>query len=280
MMFITYLDYTILGDIKMILGKKIKYNKFQKRNKLKKTDLLSKCESDCFYGCSNCYDDFYDDFYDGDLSIEEYEEFDEYLKKEKFYCLNNKEIKAILKEDFLNSVNTNKIFNNDFFDKIFIDIEESDLKEGVVKDYFFNFINENKYKLKIKLIVKFKDYMFNVVESVGFRIYNIFKEEDDFLNSILTGGGNLKKSKNYIDIEIFKYKKEIKFYNHKSIRTLLEESNAIKRNFEFPEYCETNEDKIFYFFAKDYHIFKNKIFDLKDVIKSENSRKLLDIYLF
>lgn len=256
-----------------MLSSQIKNKKFQKRNLNTTKNLINDFDEEynscCDYSCYKCYDYSFEN----DLSDEEYEEYDDYLKNVRSNFLSNKELKKIFNDNFLSSLEQKILFTDN---KIIINIEKSNLKDGVIKDYITEFINENKFNFKLSLNIKFKDVLFNEINSISFKVYNIFKVEELNILKSIYNKNYLKNSKSYIEIEIFKHKNNLKLYNY----SRLEKYISKFENIVFPDYCETNEDKIFYFFAKDYKLFKENHFDLESVIKSDSARELLKIYLF
>lgn len=255
-----------------MLSSKIKIKKFEKRNSTKK-NLLNDFDNEynycCDYICNQCCD-YYSE---NDLSDEEYEEYSEYLTEVRSNFFKNKELKNIFNDDFFNFISQKNLFTNN---NVIINIDENNLKDGLVKDCIKEFINENKFNFKLSLNIKFKDVLFNEISSISFRIYNTFKKEDEnFLKSIYNNN-YLKNNKEYIEIDLLENKNNLKLYNYSKLEKYISKFEKIV----FPDYCATNEDKLFYFFAKDYKLFKENHFDLKSVIESDAARELLKIYLF
>lgn len=222
---------------------------FKNKRKLNKKDIINK---EIYISKNNDIDNnfLYIDFppYHDEIMIE-------YALERSCVIYDNLNcLSEILTVDFIENLKKIKNIKIDIH-KAYIDFELKNIIGGSNNKIFKSLIDsQNKYNFKFSLVVDYKDFNYNYVESLSV----VIKNEYSFFKSKIMNSESILMLKN--------------------LDFILKRMNQIN----FPDYCNSNEEKILYTMITESKILNKTIekFDIKKIITDINYFNIFKIYIF
>lgn len=227
------------------------------------------------YGCGcDCYDydddHFSDDWYNN--------EFDYVMSRTNLFYENIQVLSKFFKPEFIEKLKNRKDIEFDVVEAFF-DIEIDDLIEGYNSTYLNNFFDEkNKYGLKIKANIRYKDYDFMQVSVVNICIKNPFQESSrykDYYNFNIFQGKHTYLREHSLDFILRRMIKKNTYRRKKQYLSWITEEEPC------PIWCETNEECLMYYLLTESGLDEKlfETFDVKELVKEKESMEVFRMYL-
>lgn len=213
--------------------------------------------------CNPVFYDFFEDFdYEDDYEVV----FDYAFKNSNYFYKYMNNLKHIFKEDSLLKIKENKTAVIDC-NEVYLDLNIEDFNDGINSVWLNNiFVEGNKNSLDVSVSIKYKDFNFKKIEKISIII------ENPFLNL----NKHYKELKNHYVFNP-EFCKNISKNEHKL--------DFIKRRMKkfliIPNWCETFEDRLLFYFINQLNLSKDviNIFGIENLIKDKEILKIFKAYI-
>ncbi len=233
-----------------------------------------------YWGMCPCCDDYDDhDYYSDDYYNYEY---DYIMSRTHMFFDNIYKLEKFFEPEFVKNLKESKKVEFDSLE-VFFDINLKDMLDGYNSKYLMNFFDEeNKYDLKITANIKYKDYDFLNPHSVSICVKN------PFVNKSFYNAPNIYKFNIYYGKHLMLREHSLDFILRRIYRKTVLMTNSSGRivnitneNEYFPEWCETNEEKLMYYLITESQSSKNTLdnFNIKEIIKSKEEFEVFKMYM-